>query len=621
MGNGFPPLAPLPTETGTRFRVFSRAPHLHLQLYAHAGERRPSRTIPLDAAVHRHDAMWEIVVPDVSAGQLYTWAREPHTPLLDPYSLAVSGPERFGQAAAAPAKSVVVAPLPDVDWKRPRTPWHKTVIYELHVRGFTRHESAAVADAGTYRALGEKAGYLRDLGVTAVELLPVHEFDETELTGRLPGLLNFWGYSPVAWLAPHRRYAAAADAPDGPLLEFREMVLALHRAGIEVIVDVVFNHTAELDAAGPTRHLRGLDDEMYYLRDESGGYADLSGCGNAVRAQHPTVRTLIRDALRWWVHGLGVDGFRFDLATILARDESGELMDEPPLLREIEHDPALRDARLIAEAWDAAGGYRVADWPGGERWAVWNDRFRDDVRRAWLEGNGGALAARLAGSPDLFPNRPLRSVNYVTAHDGFTLRDTVSYARRHNRANGEKGRDGHAHEVSANHGAEGPSDDPDVAARRDRARRNLVASLLLARGVPMMLAGDDSGRTQRGNNNAYCHDSDLTWIDWTDLETDAAFWRFVRGLLHLRRDHAGDEFAWILEGETTLSYALGSLLVLVNTGDDDVSFDLPPQASWRVVVDTAAAPPGDLVEPKHAAVCDGSDLAVPAQSLTVLLRA
>ncbi|MHC4161572.1 MAG: glycogen debranching protein [Planctomycetota bacterium] len=618
MGNGFPPLAPLPTKDGTRFRVFSRAPRLNLQLYANAAEARPNRTVPLDVETHRREGMWEIVVPDVGAGQLYTWARERHVPLLDPYALAVSGPERFGQPADVPAKSVVVAPPPEVEWHRPRTPWSRTVVYELHVRGFTRHKSAAVADAGTYRALAGKAEYLRDLGVTAVELLPVHEFDETEVK-RLPDLCNFWGYSPVAWLAPHRRYAAAAGALDGPLHEFREMVLALHRAGIEVIVDVVFNHTAELGAAGPTLHLRGLDDEMYYLRDDTGDYADLSGCGNAVRAQHPTVRTLIRDALRWWVHGLGVDGFRFDLATILARDENGELMDVPPLLREIEHDPALRAVHLIAEAWDAAEGYRVADWPGGARWAVWNDRFRDDVRRAWLGGDDGALAARLAGSPDLFPGGPLRSLNYVTAHDGFTLRDTVSYARRHNLANGEEGRDGHVHEVSCNHGAEGPSDDPEIEARRERARRNLMASLLLARGVPMLLAGDELSRTQRGNNNAYCHDSDLTWIDWTGLETDAAFWRFVRGLLHLRRDHAGGEFAWLLEGETTLCYQLGDLLVLVNTGDDEVSFDLPPEDSWKTVVNTAAAPPGDFVEPKSATACEPGAFVVAGRSLVVLI--
>jgi glycogen operon protein len=420
-------------------------------------------------------------------------------------------------------------------------------------------------------------------------------------------------------MAPHRRYAAAAGDLDGPLREFREMVLALHRAGIEVIVDVVFNHTAELDAAGPTLHLRGLDDEMYYLRDDAGDYADLSGCGNAVRAQHPTVRTLIRDALRWWVHGLGVDGFRFDLATILARDENGELMDEPPLLREIEHDPALKGVHLIAEAWDAAGGYRVADWPGGERWAVWNDRFRDDVRRAWLQGDGEALAVRLAGSADLFPDGPLRSLNYVTAHDGFTLRDAVSYAERHNLENGEENRDGHAHEVSANHGVEGPSDDPEVRAARERARRNLVASLLLARGVPMLLAGDELGRTQRGNNNAYCHDSDLTWIDWTGLETDADFGRFVRGLLRLRRDHAGQELTWVQEGETAFAYRLGDLLVLVNTGDDEVSFDLPKEGGWKVVVDTAAAPPGDFAQPKSATACKPGTLPVTSESLVVLM--
>ncbi|MHC4549857.1 MAG: glycogen debranching protein [Planctomycetota bacterium] len=641
MASGLPPLSPLPTAQGTRFRIVSHiADHLHLQLYDEMDAPVPARTLTLDAATHRRDGLWEILVPDVGPGQPYTWAVTPDRPLLDPYALAVSGPERFGADAPAAArpplsevnrdarfKSVVVAAPPPVAWRRPRTPWERSVIYELHVRGFTRHPSSGVEAPGTFRGLAARADYLRDLGVTAVELLPVHEFDETEVR-RLPGLFNFWGYSPVAWFAPNRRYAAAARAPEGPLAEFREMVLALHDAGIEVILDVVFNHTAELDSTGPTWHLRGLDDEVYYLHEpRTGEYVNLTGCGNTVRAQHPTVRALVRDALRWWVHGMGVDGFRFDLAAILARDGDGELMEEPPLIREIETDPALAGVHLVAEAWDAAGGYLVQDWPGGPRWAVWNDRFRDDVRRAWLQqGPCEILADRLTGSVDLFPAGPRRILNYVTAHDGFTLRDAVSFARRHNLANGEKGRDGHAHEVSANLGTEGPSDDPAIRARRDRARRNVVASLLLARGVPMLLAGDELGRTQRGNNNAYCHDSDLTWIDWSGLQTDAAFHRFVRGLIHLRRDAfdvegEADRLRPDVEASEAFGYRLGRLLVLVNASDGHVSFALPPECAWKVVVNTAQAPPDDLHEPGGAPRWDHDAFAVAGQSLAVLAPA
>jgi len=631
----FPPLAPLVTPGGTRFRVVSRrTPRMDLQFYDAAGDTQPARTVTLHADTHRHGDVWEVVVPGVKEGALYAWELEPGCSLLDPYALAVMGPERFGSDDPArphpPAlKSVVVAPDPPPAWSRPRTPWHESVIYELHVRGFTRHASSGVDAPGTYRGLTQRIDYLRDLGVTAVELLPVHEFDETEVR-RAPGLFNFWGYSPIAWLAPNRRYAAGAASPTGPIEEFRAMVRALHDAGIQVFLDVVFNHTAELDAQGPTWNLRGLDAERYYLAD------DFSGCGNTVRAQHPTVRALILDALRWWVHGMGVDGFRFDLATILARDEHGELMEQPPLVRDIEADPWLTDVKLIAEAWDAGGGYRVGSWPGAPRWSLWNDRFRDCARRAWLHGPEHApeLATRLTGSSDLFRSGPLRSVNFVTSHDGFTLLDAVSYARRHNESNGENGRDGHAHEVSANHGVEGPSDDPDVRAARDRARRNLAATTLLAHGVPMLAAGDEFGRTQHGNNNAYCHDDELTWIDWDNVGRDAAFHRFVRGLIRLRREtpalqrttflEGSDDVDWFgCEGEPVdwhhapgaFGYRLTNLVVLINLTAEPVVFH-PTPGRWSLRVDTAATAPDDFRDPPPR--IDSDELTVQARSLVVL---
>jgi glycogen operon protein len=676
----FPPLSPLVTAEGTLFRVVSRpAQRLFLQLYADPHDPEPERTLPLDPGEHRRGDLWEVFVPGAGAGTLYTWALDWERPLLDPCALAVTGPERFGSddphRARPPLprvnrdatfKSVVVAPRPPRRWERPKTPWSEAVVYELHVRGFTRHASSRSVRPGTYRGLTERIPYLRELGVNAVELLPVHEFDETEVR-RGVNLFNYWGYSPIAWLAPNRRYAADAASLEGPVHEFRAMVRAFHEAGIRVLVDVVFNHTGELDAEGPTWNLRALDDERYYLHDPlTREYRNLTGCGNTVRAGHPTTRALILHALRWWVHGLGVDGFRFDLATILSRDDGGAFVPVPPLIRAIEQDRWLSDAILIAEPWDPGGGYQVADWPGGSRWSVWNDRFRDDVRRAWLRDphGGRALATRLSGSADLHGAGPLRSLNFVTAHDGFTLRDTVSYSSRHNEANGEGGRDGNPHEISAHHGAEGASEDPEVRRARDRARRNLVATLLLAQGVPMLTAGDEFGRTQRGNNNAYCHDSTLTWIDWRDRESDLEFHRFVCGLLRLRRssaalrrsryliggasdadgapdvswfgtgggpvdwDHRPGLFGYRLSGAAIHTGADADepdLVVLVNLRSESASFVLPPDRegkhAWTLVVDTAAAPPADFHEPDSAPAWRERSFRVDARSLVVLRQA
>jgi len=682
---GFPPLAPLPGPGGTRFRVASgAAERLFLQIYGGPGARKPERVVTLLAATHRRGRLWEIVVPGAGPGTHYTWAAEgpgldPSRPLLDPCAVAISGPARFGADdpsrafaprgprrdanAGARFKSVVVAPPPVLAWERPAAPSRDAVVYELHVRGFTRHASSGVAAPGTYRGLVEKIPYLRELGVTTVELLPVTEFDETET--RPPGAergtrhVNFWGYSPMSWFAVNRRYALDAERPEGPLEEFRAMVRAFHAAGIAVIVDLVLNHTAEMDETGPVLGFRGLDDALYYLPgDRPGSYANHSGCGNTVRLQHPEVRALVLDALRWWRHGLGVDGFRFDLAAILARDERGGLGSEAPLLRAIEEDPALAGAHLVAEPWDAGGGYLLPQWPGGPRWSLWNDRFRDDVRRAWFgdAGRAGVLATRLCGSSDLLAASgpgPPRSVNFVSAHDGFTLRDAVSYARKRNEANGEGGRDGHAHEPSSDHGEDGPSSDPALLAARDKTRRNLVATLLLAQGVPLLLGGDELGRTQRGNNNAYCHDDETTWVDWGGVRADAAFLRFVRRLVALRRaspalrratwlsgeardgprdaawlgPHGGAVdwdadagcFGLLLAGgrrETGAGTDAPDLLLLVNLRDEPLAFSLPA-GPWRLLVDTAAAPPDDCPEPPPPAA---ASRALAARSLSLLRR-
>jgi isoamylase len=694
----FPPLSPQVTPGGTWFRVVSRhATALRLNLYGGVRDGTPEHVVHLDAPTHRRDDVWEVLVPGVAAGQLYTWSAEgpydpqkrlrfdPKRPLLDPYALALSGPQRFGRDDPARAfaprspwsetnldaarKCVVVTPPPPLDWRRPKTPWRDSIVYELHTRGFTRHPDAHCSAPGTFLGLLEKIPYLRELGVTAVELLPVTEFDETETrpNGRREGTthLNFWGYSPINWFAPNRRYAASAADLMGPIEEFRRMVLGFHKAGIEVVVDVVFNHTAELDERGPTLGFRGLDDSLYYVPGATpGSYANFSGCGNTVNTQNPIVRSLIRDALRWWAHGLGVDGFRFDLATILARDENGALMRDPPLIREIEEDPWLDGVHLITEPWDAAGGHLLGQWPGSAQWAGWNDHFRDDVRRAWFGDSRlvGTLASRVSGSQDLFSSEtagPSCGVNFISCHDGFTLRDAVSYARRHNDGNGEDGRDGNANEPSDNHGVEGPLADEAVRARRDTSRRNLIATLLLSQGVPMLLAGDEMGRTQDGNNNAYCYDNEISWVSWKGLEEDAAFHRFVRGLIGHRRgtsllrratflkggDVGAERFPDVLwigpNGEPArwpapngalgfvLSGAQGDcggerderdLLLLVHLGERALDFRLPSdrhgKGEWRLVAQTAAPPPSDFFEPGTEPLCKTSFL-LPARSLAL----
>jgi len=566
-----------------RFRVRSPAADPSLLLYDDASDREPARVLG-PAEGRRRGPVVEFRVEGAGEDQLYNWALEPERPLVDPCALALAGPARYGDKTDLPPleeanrgarfKSIAVRPPPPWRTPRPGTARADTVLYELHVRGF----------AGTYAGLADRLDDLRELGVTALELLPVTECDETEVR-RGRDLVNFWGYSPISWFAPNARYARGTD----PIGEFRAMVASCHDAGLQVVADVVYNHTGELGLDGPTWHWRALDGDVFYLAE------DRTGCGNTVRCAHPVVRARVLESLRWWHCYLGVDGFRFDLAAVLAAGNG-------VLIREIESDPWLRDALLIAEPWDAAGAYLTDDWPGGGRWMVWNDRFRDDVRRAWLGGGDPrSLATRLTGSSDLNGDGPPRSVNFVTSHDGYTLLDCVSYERRHNEANGEDNEDGHRHEVRANFGFEGPTDDPATREARDRARRNLVATLLLAPGVPMLLGGDERGRTQRGNNNAYCQDNDISHVDWD--RDDPAFRAFVGRLLHVRRETPalrrerylrpaatrwfapdGGELDWDDAGAFGLAF--DDVALLVNRTDADVEFELPA-GRWRVLVATA----------------------------------
>ena len=545
---------------GVNFSVFSRnASGVDLILFDGEYDARTARVIPIDPVSNRTYHYWHVFVPGLQAGQMYGYrVHGPFEPasgmrfdaskiLLDPYGRAVAVPGSYsrqaarlqGDNAATAMKSVVVDP-DAYDWEGDtvlRLPVSRTIIYEMHVRGFTRHSSSGVpaAKRGTYAGLIEKIPYLRQLGITAVELMPVFQFDPEDAP---LGRTNYWGYSPVSFFAPHRDYSYL-QSPLGPVNEFRDMVKALHRAGIEVILDVVFNHTSEGDHNGPTLSFRGLDNAIYYtLQQDRSRYANFSGTGNTLNANHAIVRRMIVDSLRYWVGEMHIDSFRFDLASILDRDESGNLMPRPPVLWDIESDPTLAGTKLIAEAWDAAGLYQVGSFEG-DSWREWNGRFRDDVRSFFRcdRGTVTALADRLIGSPQIYDHEQReaeQSVNFVTCHDGFTLNDLVSYNHKHNESNGEDNRDGADDNRSSNWGVEGPTDDPEVEQLRNRQVKNFLAVTMLSLGLPMILMGDEVRRTQHGNNNAYCQDNAISWLDWTLAAKHADVLRFVT-LLNVRR--------------------------------------------------------------------------------------
>lgn len=514
-------------------------------------------TIPLAPA---GGDVWQVTTPDLRVGACYALrvtgpsgpgqTFNPESLLLDPYARGLV-PVRIGQWRAAVVDDAF-------DWNdvpRPHTPMDRTVIYEAHVKGLTkRHPDIPPALHGTYAGLGHPAmiAHLRDLGVTAVELLPIHAF-ETEPRLLHQGLTNYWGYNTLNFFSAHAPYATAeavAAGPDAVLREVKTMVRDLHAAGIEVILDVVYNHTSELGLGGPRSSFRGIDNRGYYRQEDDGAYIDVTGCGNAVNTATDAAARLVLDSLRYWADNVQIDGFRFDLAVTLGRGSDNAFDPHHPLLRAIVEDPALADLKMIAEPWDVGmGGWQTGNFGSG--WAEWNDRYRDRVRNFWLSdidyarrastspvGIGG-FATRLAGSSNTFTAErgPLASINFVTAHDGFTLRDLVSYDVKHNLGNGEQNRDGADTNRSFNHGAEGRTDDDTILATRRKAMRNLLGTLLLSAGVPMMTAGDEAGRTQRGNNNAYCHDSPLTWVNWEHAPWQEDLQAHVRRLIQLRRDN------------------------------------------------------------------------------------
>ena len=660
---------PLPLGTyargeGVNFAFFSRhASRVRLELFDHTQDAAAARVIDLDPARNRTGDVWHVWIEGIQPGQLYAYRVDgPYQPkdghrfnfnklLLDPFATAISPlPDwDFGQALgydpSAQERDLVCSKVDDAGampkcvfthehfhWhedRPPRHPWSKTVIYETHVRGFTIHPNCGVEHPGTYRGLMEKIPYFKELGVTAVELMPVHEFNECRLqiinpqTGK--PLRNYWGYDPVAFFAPKASYSSSGGVGQQKL-EFKEMVRAFHGEGIEVILDVVFNHTAEGNEQGPTFCFRGIDNRIFYtLADDKRYYKDYTGTGNTINAGHPVVRDHILAALRYWVEEMHVDGFRFDLASVLGRDDTGKLLADAPLLDRIAEDPTLRHVRIIAEAWDAAGAYEVGSF-SERRWAEWNGRYRDDVRRFWRGDDGmlGLFAGRISGSADIYTKSgkgPEGSINFVTCHDGFTLNDLVSYRYKHNEANGENNHDGTNENFSENYGIEGETKDAGIEALRKGQIKNFLLTLLISRGVPMLLGGDEFRRTQGGNNNAYCQDNEMSWHDWHCLEQHKEIFRFTRGMIAFRGAHpilSKEQFYtdaeihwfgpqgglpdWFDPREKRFACLIhedehSALYLMFNAGSDGVDFHLPPLlpgVRWYLAVDTSRKAPQDL---------------------------
>jgi glycogen operon protein len=574
------PLGAQIKEGGVNFSLFSRnATAVTLAVFASADDEEPAAEYSFDPKKNRTGDVWHCFAQGVGAGALYLYRVDgpyipekglrfnPHKMVLDPYAKALTdiagwdltaamgyNPDlmdgdlsfSYQDDVARHPKCVVVDDEFDWGGDRPLNyPLRFSVLYETHVRGLTVHASSGVEHPGTFRGVTEKIPYFKELGVTSLELMPVQEFNERELTYVNPKtglpLRNYWGYSTVAFFAPKESYSSDRT-PGGQVREFKEMVRALHKAGIEVILDIVFNHTAEGNEKGPTFCFRGIDNTIYYMLDDNKRfYKNYSGCGNTFNCNHPVVRSLIIDCLRYWVVEMHVDGFRFDLGSILGRDQQGKLMENPPMLERIAEDPVLRNTKIIAEAWDAGGAYQVGWFPGG-RWAEWNDRYRDDMRKFWRGDNREArhFATRLSGSSDLYlrdGRKPFHSINFVTSHDGFTMNDLVSFLEKHNEQNGEMNRDGHGANFSDNHGFEGGVSNPAIETARERQVKNYFATLLLSLGTPMILGGDEFRRTQKGNNNAYCQDNEISWYDWTLLGRHADVFRFVREMIAFRLRH------------------------------------------------------------------------------------
>ncbi len=671
------PLGASILDGGVNFSLYSKnAERVEILLFDDVSNSKPARIIQLDPEKNRTFHYWHAFVEGIGEGQLYGFrVYGPFDPkngkrfngdkiLLDPYARAVIVGDNYDREAAIKPgdncnhamKSVVVDPR-SYNWEDDlplQTDYAASIIYECHVAGFTKNPNSGVAQhkRGTYTGLIEKIPYLQELGITAVELMPVQLFDEQDV---LPPRKNYWGYNPVAFFAPHCGYSSD-KSPLGPLNEFRHMVKALHRAGIEVILDVVFNHTAEGDHRGPTLSFRGLENEAYYLLEKNKSmYSDYTGTGNSVNANFSVVRRLILDCLRYWVREMHVDGFRFDLASVLSRGESGEPMKNPPLLWAIESSPELAGTKIIAEAWDAAGLYQVGSFIG-DRWAEWNGQFRDDIRR-FIRGDDGVVkkaASRIIGSPDIYQNperEPNRSINFINCHDGFTLNDLVSYNQKHNEDNGERNKDGADENYSWNFGVEGLTDDQAIEKLRLKQIKNFLTIMFISQGTPMILMGDEVRRTQKGNNNAYCQDNEISWFDWNLVEKNKGLLRFTSGLINFiqSKDIFSEEKFLKTKPDNNHPYVTWSgvelnkpdwqedshslactlidpkrkeeLHIIFNAFWESLDFNLPKtekNKNWRRIIDTSLSSPDDFCEPEEAPVIKTKSYLCQPRSVVLL---
>ncbi len=642
------PLGATVTDEGVNFSLYTRkAFSVELLLFAHPDDATPCQIIRLDPKKHRSYHYWHVLVHGAGEGLYYGYrVYGDYLPseglyfdgsklLTDPFARGLYGKNYsraqascYGRDNLATAIKSVVVDSRGYDWegdRHPRIPLSRSVIYEMHIKGFTAHPNAGISGVrpGTFSAAVQKIPYLQSLGVTAVELMPVFAFDPQDAPS---GLKNYWGYSPINFFAPHWDYGTTDD-PLQTVREFRDMVKAFHRAGMEVILDVVYNHTAESGKVGPWLNFKGQAASVYYIMTaDRSAFADYTGCGNTVNTNDPILRRVLRESLRYWVDSMHVDGFRFDLAAILTRGPEGNVLVDSPALGSIEADPVLSDTKLIAEAWDAAGLYQLGFFAGrgrDSRWAEWNGAYRDDIRR-FVRGDEGMvsrLAARIIGSPDIYVDATHdinQSIHFVSCHDGFTLNDLVTYRVKHNLANGEDNRDGLNENYSANYGVEGPGDDPALEELRERQVRNFFALLLFTHGTPMIGMGDEVRRTQQGNNNAYCQDNTLSWFDWDDPLRHADTLEYVRrligyvqglslyGLNRLIQVGFDDRKPFLLWHGPQLnnadwrpiSHTLAMemfhpekgehLYIAFNMYWGDIDFELPPpvRGSWRLVADT-----------------------------------
>lgn len=655
------PYGALITEKGVNFAIYSsRAESVTLALFS--DDRKPLAEILLNPEVNKTGNVWHVHVLGLKAPLIWGWRlakqkgkvfkgfMKPENLILDPYARRLATPKVWGQTEEEYHPLGLLLPQEEFDWEGDRPlelPREKLVIYEMHVRGFTKHASSKVTEPGTFHGVIEKIPHLKKLGVNAVKLMPLQEFNECEYKRFNPfsgeRLLNFWGYSTVNFFSPMQRYAT-----DSSIKEFKELVKALHKEGIEVLLDVVFNHTAEGDGSGPILSFKGIDLPIYYMIDPQHHFMNFTGCGNTVNMNHPLVRDFIRTCLHYWVSEMHVDGFRFDLAGVMMRGLKGEVLQNPPLVEELSLDPILAGTKLIAEPWDATGLYELGNfYPQTPRWSEWNDKYRDSVRR-FIKGDRGEkrqFAERISGSQDIFWKKgtPQASLNFITAHDGFTLHDLVSYNSKHNSANGEDNRDGNPNNVSWNSGVEGETKDPEILALRLRRMKNFHVALMCSQGIPMVMMGNEYGHTRLGNNNPWCQDNELNYFLWDELEKQGDFFRFFSGMIAFRRRHTVFSRTTFLtdadvdwhsneplqpdwEGDTQfLAFTLKGegerIFVAFNMHHEKV--EMKPSAplegsAWHVIANTASPAGADFFEEGTGPVIGDEGILMESHSAVVL---